>query len=116
MATKKKIKIVEGLEETFSKCSVGILTDFRGLPTAELNELRRKLRGSGVDYKVVKNTLAQLAAKKAAKEEIADSFKGPIAVAFGYADITAAVKVLVDYIRTSKSNLSIKAGFLGDRV
>jgi len=44
MATEKKEKIVQALQETFSRCSIGIMTDYRGLPTAELNALRRKLR------------------------------------------------------------------------
>jgi large subunit ribosomal protein L10 len=116
MAREKKAQIIDSLQETFSKCSIGILTDYRGLPTAELNELRRRLRGSGIDYKVVKNTLAQLAVKKADMAKVADSFKGPVAVAFGYGDITMAAKALADYIRASKSILSIKAGFLGDKV
>ena len=61
MATEKKAKIVESLQETFSRCRAGILTDYRGHTTAELNELRRKLREAGIEYRVVKNSLAQLA-------------------------------------------------------
>lgn len=116
MATEKKVKIVESLQETFSRCNVGILTDYRGLTTAELSGLRRKLREAGIEYKVVKNSLAQLAVKKAGMDELADSFTGPVAVAFGYGEIPDAAKVLTDYIRTTKSILSIKGGFLTNRV
>jgi large subunit ribosomal protein L10 len=104
------------LQEVFSKCSVGVLTDYRGLSTAEINNLRRKLRESGIEYKVVKNSLAQFAAKRAGKEELADSFEGPIAIAFGYGEIPDPARVLAEYIRASKSALSIKGGFLSNRI
>jgi large subunit ribosomal protein L10 len=116
MSREKKAQIVESLQEVFSKCSIGILTDYRGLSTAEITDLRRKLRGSGINYKVVKNTLAQFAAKRAGLDQLAGSFEGPVAIAFGYGDIPEPAKILADYIRTSKSTLSIKGGFLGDRL
>ena len=116
MATEKKVQIVENLQEVFSKCSIGILTDYRGLTTAELNDLRRKLRESGIEYRVVKNSLAQFAAKKAGMDELAGSFEGPVAVAFSYGEIPEAAKVLAEYIRTTKSILSIKGGFVEDRL
>lgn len=116
MATEKKEKIVESLRETFTRCNVGILTDYRGLTTAEIIDLRRKLREAGIEYRVVKNSLAQFAAKNAGIDELADSFTGPIAMAFGYGEIPEPAKVLTDYIRTTKSILSIKGGFLADRI
>jgi large subunit ribosomal protein L10 len=116
MSREKKAQVIDSLQELFSKCSVGILTDYRGLSTAEINDLRRKLRESGIDYKVVKNTLAQFAAKRAGMDELSGSFEGPLAIAFGYGEIPEPAKVLTDYIRTSKSNLSVKGGFLGDRL
>jgi large subunit ribosomal protein L10 len=116
MPTEKKVQIVEGLQEKFSSCHIGILTDYRGLTTAELTELRRKLRESGIEYKVVKNSLAQFAARRADMDELVDSFEGPVAIAFGYGEITETAKMVADYIRTSKSTLSIKGGFFGDRL
>jgi len=116
MAREKKTQSIDSLQEIFSKCSIGILTDYRGLSTAEMSELRRKLRESDVGYRVVKNTLAEFAAKRAGMDELADSFAGPVAVAFGYGEISEPARVLADYIRTSKSTLSIKGGFLGDRL
>jgi large subunit ribosomal protein L10 len=116
MSKEKKAQVIDSLQEMFSKCSAGVLTDYRGLPTAEVNDLRRRLRASGIEYKVVKNTLAQFAAKRAGMSELAGAFQGPIAIVFGYDDITKPAKVLADYIRTSKSTMSIKGGFLGDRL
>ncbi|HJX11932.1 MAG TPA: 50S ribosomal protein L10 [Dehalococcoidales bacterium] len=116
MPTEKKEKIIKGLRDVFSRCSVGILTDYRGLTTAELSNLRRRLREAGIEYHVVKNSLAQLAAREVGLDEAAGSFVGPVAVAIGYGEIPEAAKVLTDYIRTTKSILIIKGGFLTDRV
>ncbi len=114
MPTKKKAELIDKLGEVFSKSTVGILTNYRGLPTAEMVTLRRKIKEAGGEYKVVKNTLARLAATKAGKGFIADTLDGPIAIAFGYGDIVAPARALAGYISDSKSNLSIRGGFIGN--
>jgi large subunit ribosomal protein L10 len=116
MPKEKKAKVIDSLQELFSKSRIGILTDYRGLPTAEMNNLRRKLKEAGVEYKVVKNTLAHIAAQKAGIGEAAESFSGPLAIAFGYGGESELAKVLMDYIRSSKSTISIKGGFLRERL
>ncbi len=115
-AREKKAQTIDRLQEALSKCSITILTDYRGLTMHEITSLRRRLQGSGSEYKVVKNTLARFAAERAGMSDLANSFKGPIAIALGYGDITTIAKVLTGYIRDSQSRLSIKAGFLGDRL
>jgi len=116
MSREKKAQTIDRLQDTFSKCSIGILTDYRGLSTPEITVLRRKLRESSVEYKVVKNTLARFAGERAGKDDLVSFFEGPVAIAFGYGDVTEPAKILTDYIRTSKASLSIKGGFLGDRL
>jgi len=116
MATEKKTKMVASLQETFSRSRAGVLTDYRGLTTAGLNELRGKLRDAGVEYKVVKNSLAQLAVKQVGLADLADSLAGPMAIAFDFSESPVVAKVIADYLRASKSTLGIRGGFLGDRV
>ncbi|MBM4432452.1 MAG: 50S ribosomal protein L10 [Chloroflexi bacterium] len=115
LSKEKKALIIDRLQEDFSKSSVGVLTDFRGLTAVEITNLRRKLRERGIEYKVVKNTLARFAAERAGKGEVVRFLEGPVAIAFGHGEITEPAKLLVDYVRASKSSLSIKGGFLGDR-
>ncbi len=116
MPTEKKAKNIDKLEQEISKANIGILTDYRGLKTPEINGLRRKLQDVGGDYKVVKNTLARKAAEKLKRSEITGSFEGPTAVAFGYGDISQLAKTFSDHVRTSKMNLSVKGGFLSNRL
>jgi large subunit ribosomal protein L10 len=112
----KKAQIIDSLQQVFSRCSIGVLTDYRGLSAAAMTDLRRRLRESGVEYRVVKNTLARFAAERAGKEELISFFEGPVAIAFGYGDITEPARVLAGYIETSKVSMSIKGGFLPDRL
>ncbi len=116
MSKEKKAKIIDGLQENFSRCSIGILTDYRGLTAHEMTSLRRKLEESGIDYRVVKNTLARFAAERLGRVDLAATFEGPVALAFGYGEIVEPAKVLIGYIETVKSVLTIKGGFLGDSV
>jgi len=112
----QKTLVVDSLSRTISECSIGILTDYRGLSTPEMTILRRKLRESGIDYKVVKNTLARFAAERAGKEGLANLFQGPVAIALGHGEPTEPARALYDYIQSSKASLSIKGGFLADRL
>jgi large subunit ribosomal protein L10 len=116
MSKEKKAQIIDSLQETFSKCSIGILTDYRGLDTPQLTALRRRLQGAGGEYKVVKNTMARFAAARAGIEELANAFEGPIAIAFGYGEITEPARVLAIHIRESGINLGIKGAFSENRL
>jgi large subunit ribosomal protein L10 len=112
----KKTQIIESLQQLFSQCSIGILTDYRGQSSNEMTRLRRRLGELGIEYKVVKNTLARFAAQRAGRKELLSFFEGPVAIAFGYGDIIESAKALASYIETSKASMSIKGGFLSDRL
>ena len=116
MSKEKKAETIDRFKNTFSKCSIGILTDYRGLSNSEITALRRRLGDSSIEYRVVKNTLARFAAERAGKAYLSGSFVGPVAIALGYGDVTEPAKILADYINTSRSTLTIKGGFLGDRM
>ena len=116
MPTEKKVNVVADLQDVFDKCSIGILTDYRGLSTGELSVLRRKLREAGVEYRVVKNSLAQIAFRQAGQETMAALFVGPVAVAIGYGEVPDTAKAVTEYISANKSNLEVRSGFYGDTV
>jgi len=112
----QKARVVDELKEALSKSSVSILTDYKGLSTVELTILRKKLGELGIEYRVVKNTLARFAAEKAGKGFLVSSFEGPVAIAFGYGDVVEPARALLDYINSSDTTLSIRSGFLGNRL
>lgn len=116
MSREKKTEIIESLQGLFSRCSVAILTDYQGQSANEMTQLRRRLREVGIEYKVVKNTLARFAAQRSGREELLGFLDGPVAIAFGYGDIIEPAKALATYIEDSKASMSIKGGFLPDRL
>ena len=113
----KKPELLSMIEEKLNNAEIVISTDYRGLTVSEISELRGKLRQEGIEYHVVKNTLATLAAKSAGKPDISELLKGPTALAFGYDDAVEPAKVLLDYQRANKdTHLSIKGGMLAEKL
>jgi large subunit ribosomal protein L10 len=71
MPTEKKKQIMDSLEQDFIQSNSGIMADYRGLKTTEIVAIRRKMRRSGAEFHVIKNTLARIAAEKAGKSPAA---------------------------------------------
>lgn len=114
MATKAfKQDKIEAIKEKVSKAKVAIVTDYKGLSVAEITELRRRLQKENGDYMVTKNTLAKLAVKGTDFEVLTDSFKGPIAIAFGFEDQAAPAKVMAKFIKETKKSEIIAAALDG---
>lgn len=116
MRIDEKKEVVTQLAEKISQCNIAITTDYRGLPVAEMTDLRRRLRQREIEYRVVKNTMVRFAAEKVNRSELIGIVEGPTAIAFGYGDITEPAKALLDYIRSSGSALKIMGGLIERRV
>lgn len=115
MARPEKEAVVEEMQSKLTKAVTVVLADYRGLNVGEVTELRKKLRDNGVEYRVVKNTLSSMAAKKANINGLDQFLTGPTALAFGYNDPVAVAKVLSEFAKTHKS-LEIKGGLLNGEV
>ena len=115
MATEKKEQQVEEIADRLGRCTIAIATDYRGLAMPEMTALRRKLRDAGVEYRVVKNSLASIAAEQTGAQSLVPFLDGPTALAFGYGEATDPAKVLTDHIRQERSVLAVKGGVMGDR-
>jgi len=116
MPTEKKIRSVAELEKVFARSNIIILTDYRGLTAPQMTTLRRRLREAKGEYHVVKNTLARLAADKSGKGGLDKALTGPVGLAIGGDDIVAPVRALNAFLPEVEGKLSIKGGFLGDRL
>ena len=103
MPKEKKENTVKEIEEFLSGSTAAIVTDYRGMSVTEISQLRNQLKNAKVEYHVVKNTLASLAAERVGKEELKEFLKGPTAIAFSYGEVTEPSKIIVEYIRTSKT-------------
>ena len=75
-----------------------IMAENRGMPVADMTQLRAKARASGVYFRVVKNTLVRRAVEKTPFESLAQSMVGPLAYGIG-PDPVAVAKVLNDFAK-----------------
>ena len=115
MRIKEKQQIAEDLRDRLSKSAIIVLTDYKGLDVAAMNDLRRKLRAEEIEYQVVKNTLLIRAAEDNDIALIKDYFKGPSAIALSYEDPVAPAKVLSQFAKENKK-LEIKVGVMNGQV
>ena len=116
MARPEKEQQVELLTEKLSKAKVAVLTDYRGLTVSQIQDLRGRLRGAEVEYRVVKNTLARRAAVASGHEDFQQMLAGPVGIAFGYDDLGTPVKLVNDFVRTTRLKLDIMGGLVEGRV
>jgi len=107
----EKAEAVAVLKKKFSNATGIILADFTGLTVAEVNDLRRKCREAQVEYRVIKNTLARLAAREADIGELEEHFQGPVAVAMSDTDSIAPARVIAEFRRTVQKPV-FKAGYV----
>jgi len=108
----EKKQFVEDLEQIYSVSSSVIVTHYHGLTVSDMTELRKKLRASDANLKVVKNTLAKIASDRAGSVCAHDIYKGPTAIAYSV-DPIAAAKVVVDFAKSNEM-LKIVGGVVDD--
>lgn len=114
MATKAfKQDKIEAIKAKLEKAQVAIVTEYKGFSVDEIMNLRRKLQKDGGDYMVTKNTLAKIAVKDTPYEVLAETFKGPIALAFGFEDQVSPAKALAAFIKEAKKGEVIAAALDG---
>ena len=113
MDKSQKENVVADLVERLRSTDSLIVADYRGLTNAQLVELRAKLRASGAQLKVVKNTLTRRAAEEAGTEALLALLEGPTAVAFveTEGDPVAVAKALSDAAKDTKV-LALRGGIL----
>jgi large subunit ribosomal protein L10 len=83
MPTEAKRETVAELVEVFSANPTSIVADYRGLKVSDLSTIRRSLRDRGIEYRVVKNRLAKIAADEAGVGELSSLLEGPTGIALG---------------------------------
>ena len=114
MSTKQfKSEKIDALKAKLEKAKVAVVTEYKGYSVEEITNLRRALQKEGGDYMVTKNTLAKIAVKGTDFEILNDTFKGPIALAFGYEDQVSPAKVVAKFIKDSKKGVILGAALDG---
>jgi large subunit ribosomal protein L10 len=110
MRRDEKDVVVTDLQQRLDGASAFYLTDFTGLSVKQITEFRSRLRKQGVEYVVVKNTLAKRALEALELSDVADFFAGPTGLVIGRNDAVAAAKVLSDFAREHADRPAVKVG------
>lgn len=116
MPTPRKAAMLKDIQDRMERASVVISADYRGLSVAQMTKLRRALRPADVEVKVVKNTIAKMAATQAGRPELAELLDGPSAIAFGVGDPVAPAKALTDFLRDERLEITVHGGWLDGQV
>ena len=116
MPTEAKRAQVESIRELLESCTSVVSTDYTGLSVQSMTDLRRSLRGNGVGFRVVKNTLTHLAADAAGKPGMKEIVEGPTGIAFSFDDPVAPAKAIREFLRSSRSPITMRGGLLGEQV
>jgi len=111
MPTQQKARQIEELTDQFQRAQLAVLTNYRGLSVAQLQQLRGNLRGSNAEFTVAKNTLTRIASSQAGVEIPEEHLEGPTAIMFAYDDVVAPAKALTEFVRTSRV-LELKVGVM----
>ena len=110
MAQPEKAAAIAELTDKFRNSGAAVLTEYRGLTVAQLTTLRKNIREHAT-YAVVKNTLTEIAAKRAGVTAFDGQLSGPSAIAFITGDPVEAAKGLRDFAKANP-NLVIRAGVM----
>jgi large subunit ribosomal protein L10 len=111
----KKVEQVEKLSQELKKVSSLVIATYSKLTVAQDFELRKTLRSSGAKYRVVKNTLAQRAAKGTKAEEVLKGLSGVTSIAYTEGDPVALAKAISKYAKDNPE-FTFKAGVVEGRV
>ena len=115
MQMAQKQEVVADLSAKLSKAKCLYLTDFTGLDVAAITELRRRLTNAGVEYMVVKNTLARRALTGGPYEGLTEHLAGPNAFALSDEDVVTAARILTEFAR-ERERPQIRAGAVEGRI
>ncbi len=107
-----KEQIVSDLSAKLKDATSLYYTDFTGLNVKRMTDLRRRLKKAGMDYVVIKNTLALRAVNESGL--VGEKLKGPTGLVVGK-DPVAAAKVLADFAKEFEQKPEVKGGMLEGR-
>ena len=112
MKRPEKEQLVAELKSKIGGAKALVYTDFTGLNVKNMTELRRRLRKQGVEYVVIKNTLALRAVNESGL--VGERLKGPTGIVVAK-DAVAAAKVLTDFAKDNDKRPSVKGGLFDGR-
>ena len=111
----EKEAMVASIRSDLETAKSVIFGNHAGIDVNTVNELRSTFRAQGVQYRVVKNTLAKLAVKGTDMEVMSDLFVGPTAIAYSSEDAVSPAKVVKEFAKEHKK-YEVRGAFLDGKM
>jgi len=112
MPRPEKVQAVADIKERMEGAQAVFLAEYAGLSVKDQQALRRSLRENGAEFKVVKMSMARLAAAELDIDTLDELLLGPTGLAFAHGDPAGAAKVLKDFAK-DHDTFAVKGGLLG---
>lgn len=110
-----KQQVVAEIKDAIENSKSISIVEYRGLNVTQVSELRKKYREAGVNYKVYKNTMVNLALKELGYEGYEQYLTGPNGFVFSNEDMVQGPKISVDFAKENEKFV-IKAGIIDGEV
>ncbi|MCI2426332.1 50S ribosomal protein L10 [Candidatus Acetothermia bacterium] len=110
MPTKAKQERVAFIKEKLEQTEALVLVDYRGLNANEMVEIRQRFSKEGLEFYIVKNSLARIAAKEVGVNEVVNHIAGPIGIAFGYDGSTLVFRICEEYRKKYNPRYVLRGG------
>ena len=111
MNREQKIEAVDEIAEQIEQSQAVFAIDYRGITVSEIASVRAQLGAADASFRVVKNSLTELAADKAGAEHLKSLLQGPTALTFVRGDAAAAAKAISTFNRETDL-LPFKGGIM----
>lgn len=112
---KQKEEEVKALATSIKEAKLVLLTDYRGINVTDVTDLRKTLRNTNSEYKVIKNNITKRALQQCQMEGLDDALIGPTAVILGNEDYLEPAKAIYEF--TKKNDFyKIKGGIVEGKV
>lgn len=109
MKRNDKEQLVTDLTTKIKGAKALYYTDFTGLNVKRMTDLRRKLKKAGVEYVVIKNTLALRSVNESGL--VGARLKGPTGLIISKDPVSAA-KIVTDFAKENEQRPALKGGML----
>ena len=109
-----KEKLIDEYSQGLAAAPHAFLLSYKGITVPQVTELRNRVRATGGEYVVVKNTLALRSIDSQSLDALKEHFVGPTAVVFSEKDPVALAKALTDFAKDVPA-VQFKAGMVERR-
>ena len=114
MNKEQKQNYIKNMTAQFENSEAVLVTHYQGLNMKQLDDLRKKMREHGIQFKITKNRITKLALQNSRCKDLANLFTGPTAVALSK-DAISSAKILTKFSKENNS-LKILGGIMGEDI